>query len=251
MRRQGSQRRVVKVSSFVHEITLRGTPANSNVEAPAWMGRAALATAATTRARCLSLLAACVAARLCVAGASDEAVSSSSSSSSSSGPPPSPTDASVEDGDGPVVRTVASLGILAFAFAVLCGCWMRRRGDSDEMERRRAERERHLDGALGEHLHLGQRDARRLARRELERQELERAEAAAAAAAAGRGEGRGGSLEMSEIGGAGASTSPTQVRVVDMPSEDERSPRAGEIVEIDEDDRAPLFGSTKRRQKSM
>ena len=56
---------------------------------------------------------------------------------------------------------------------------------------------------------------------------------------------------MSEIGGAGASTSPTQVRVVDMPSEDERSPRAGEIVEIDEDDRAPLFGSTKRRQKSM
>ena len=249
MRRQGSQRRVVKVS-FVHEITLRGTPANSNVEAPAWMGRAPLATAATTRARCLLLLAACVAARLCVAGASDEAVSSSSSSSASSGPPPSPTDASVEDGDGPVVRTVASLGILAFAFAVLCGCWMRRRGDSDEMERRRAERERHLDGALGEHLHLGQRDARRLARRELERQELERAEAAAAAAAA-RGEGRGGSLEMSEIGGAGASASPTQVRVVDMPSEDERSPRAGEIVEIDEDDRAPLFGSTKRRQKSM
>lgn len=152
-----------------------------------------------------------------------------------------------------MVRTVASLGILAFAFAVLCGCWMRRRGDSDEMERRRAERERHLDGALGEHLHLGQRDARRLARRELERQELERAEAAAAAAA-GRGEGRGGSLEMSEIGGAGASASPTQVRVVDMPSEDERSPRAGEIsavVEIDDDDRAPLFGSTKRRQKSM
>jgi len=216
------------------------------------MGRAALATAAGTRARCLSLIAACVAARLCVAGASGEA--GSASSSSSPGPPPSPTDAAVGDGDGPVLRTVASLGILAFAFAVICGCWMRRRGDSDEMERRRAERERHLDGALGEHLHLGQRDARRLARRELERAELERAEAEAAAA--GRGTGRGGSLEMSEIGGADASASPTQVRVVDMPSEDEneRSPRAGEIaavVEVDEDDRAPLFGSTKRRQKSM
>ena len=213
------------------------------------MGRAALATAAATRARCLSLIAACVAARLCVAGASGEA-GSASSSSSSPGPPPSPTDAAVGDGDGPVLRTVASLGILAFAFAVLYGCWMRRRGDSDEMERRRAERERHLDGALGEHLHLGKRDARRLARRELERAELERAEEEAAAAA-GMGTGRGGSLEMSEIGGAGASASPTQVRVVDMPSEDERSPRAGEIVEIDEDDRAPLFGSTKRRQKSM
>ena len=37
------------------------------------MGRAALATAAGTRARCLSLIAACVAARLCVAGASGEA----------------------------------------------------------------------------------------------------------------------------------------------------------------------------------
>ena len=109
-----------------------------------------------------------------------------------------------------MLRTVASLGILAFAFAVLYGCWMRRRGDSDEMERRRAERERHLDGALGEHLHLGKRDARRLARRELERAELERAEEAAAAAA-GMGTGRGGSLEMSEIGGAGASASPTQV----------------------------------------
>ena len=115
------------------------------------MGRAALAMAAATRARCLSLIAACVAARLCVAGASGEAGSASSSSSSSSpGPPPSPTDAAVGDGDGPVLRTVASLGILAFAFAVLYGCWMRRRGDSDEMERRRAERERHLDGALGD-----------------------------------------------------------------------------------------------------
>ena len=93
------------------------------------MGRAALATAAGTRARCLSLIAACVAARLCVAGASGEA-GSSSSSSSSPGPPPSPTDAAVGDGDGPVLRTVASLGILAFAFAVICGCWMRRRGDS-------------------------------------------------------------------------------------------------------------------------
>ena len=241
----------MKVSSFVHEITLRGTPANSNVEAPAWMGRAALATAATTRARCLSLLAACVAARLCVAGASGEA-GSSSSSSSSPGPPPSPTDAAVGDGDGPVLRTVASLGILAFAFAVLYGCWMRRRGDSDEMERRRAERERHLDGALGEHLHLGKRDARRLARRELERAELERAEEeAAAAAAGGMGTGRGGSLEMSEIGGAGASASPTQVRVVDMPSEDERADEISAVVEVDEDDRAPLFGSTKRRQKRM
>ena len=69
---------------------------------------------------------------------------------------------------------------------------------------------------------LGQRDARRLARRELERAELERAEEAAAAAG-GMGTGRGGSLEMSEIGGAGASASPTQVRVVDMPSEDERA----------------------------
>ena len=215
------------------------------------MGRAALATAAATRARCLSLIAACVAARLCVAGASGEAGSASSSSSSSPGPPPSPTDAAVGDGDGPVLRTVASLGILAFAFAVLYGCWMRRRGDSDEMERRRAERERHLDGALGEHLHLGKRDARRLARRELERAELERAEEEEAAAAAGMGTGRGGSLEMSEIGGAGASASPTQVRVVDMPSEDERADEISAVVEVDEDDRAPLFGSTKRRQKRM
>ena len=36
-----------------------------------------------------------------------------------------------------------------------------------------------------------------------------------------------------------------------MPSEDERADEISAVVEVDEDDRAPLFGSTKRRQKRM
>jgi hypothetical protein len=148
---------------------------------------------------------------------------------------------------------VVSVGIIALALMALYGCWMRHRDDSVEMDRRRAERERHLDSALGEHLHLGQRESRRLARTELEKQErAERAEKQAAAASAdvgGLGHG-GDDVEMSERG-----ISPVQVRVVDMPSEDERSPR-GEEIEREglerEDDRAPLFGfSSRARQKSM
>ena len=192
--------------------------------------------------RCL-LCAACIA--VCVAGASGE-----DASASSGPPPPSP---GTSYSEGPILRTVVSVGIIAFALMALYGCWLRHRDDSVEMNRRRAERERHLDSALGEHLHLGQRESRRLARTELEKQErAERAEKekqAASADVGGLGHGGASSVEMSERG-----ISPVQVRVVDMPSEDERSPR-GEEIESGlerEDDRAPLFGfSSRARQKSM
>ena len=197
--------------------------------------------------RCL-LCAACIA--VCVGGASG---SSDGSDTSSPGPPPPPSPGTSYS-EGPILRTVVSVGIIAFALMALYGCWMRHRDDSVEMDRRRAERERHLDSALGEHLHLGQRESRRLARAELEKQErAERAEKQAAASADG-GIGHGGpsSVEMSEMSERGIS--PVQVRVVDMPSEDERSPR-GEEIESGlerEDDRAPLFGfSSRTRQKSM
>ena len=197
--------------------------------------------------RCL-LCAACIA--VCVGGASG---SSDGSDTSSPGPPPPPSPGTSYS-EGPILRTVVSVGIIAFALMALYGCWMRHRDDSVEMDRRRAERERHLDSALGEHLHLGQRESRRLARTELEKQErAERAEkekqAAASAGVGGLGHGGASSVEMSERG-----ISPVQVRVVDMPSEDERSPR-GEEIESGlerEDDRAPLFGfSSRARQKSM
>ena len=192
--------------------------------------------------RCL-LCAACIA--VCVAGARGE-----DGSASPGPPPPSP---GTSYSEGPILRTVVSVGIIAFALMALYGCWTRHRDDSVEMDRRRAERERHLDSALGEHLHLGQRESRRLARTELEKQErAERAEKekqAASADVGGLGHGGASSVEMSERG-----ISPVQVRVVDMPSEDERSPR-GEEIESGlerEDDRAPLFGfSSRARQKSM
>ena len=198
--------------------------------------------------RCL-LCAACIA--LCVGGASGE-----DASASSPGPPPPPSPGTSYS-EGPILRTVVSVGIIAFALMALYGCWMRHRDDSVEMDRRRAERERHLDSALGEHLHLGQRESRRLARTELEKQErAERAEkekqAAAASEDGGIGHGGASSVQMSEMSERGIS--PVQVRVVDMPSEDERSPR-GEEIESGlerEDDRAPLFGfSSRARQKSM
>ena len=199
--------------------------------------------------RCL-LCAACIA--LCVGGASGE-----DASASSPGPPPPPSPGTSYS-EGPILRTVVSVGIIAFALMALYGCWMRHRDDSVEMDRRRAERERHLDSALGEHLHLGQRESRRLARTELEKQErAERAEkekqAAAASEDGGIGHGGASSVQMSEMSERGIS--PVQVRVVDMPSEDERSPR-GEEIEREglerEDDRAPLFGfSSRARQKSM
>ena len=199
--------------------------------------------------RCL-LCAACIA--VCVAGARGE----DGSASAPGPPPPSP---GTSYSEGPILRTVVSVGIIAFALMALYGCWMRHRDDSVEMDRRRAERERHLDSALGEHLHLGQRESRRLARTELEKQErAERAEkekqaAAASADVGGLGHGGASSVEMSEMSGRGIS--PVQVRVVDMPSEDERSPRGEEIDAMGlerEDDRAPLFGfSSRARQKSM
>ena len=196
--------------------------------------------------RCL-LCVACIA--VCVGGASGE-----DASSSPGPPPPSP---GTSYSEGPILRTVVSVGIIAFALMALYGCWLRHMDDSVEMNRRRAERERHLDSALGEHLHLGQRDSRRLARTELEKQErAERAEKQAAAASAdvgGLGHGGASSVEMSEMSPRGIS--PVQVRVVDMPSEDERSPRGEEIDVMGlerEDDRAPLFGfSSRARQKSM
>lgn len=199
--------------------------------------------------RCL-LCAACIA--LCVGGASGE-----DASASSPGPPPPPSPGTSYS-EGPILRTVVSVGIIAFALMALYGCWMRHRDDSVEMDRRRAERERHLDSALGEHLHLGQRESRRLARTELEKQErAERAEkekqAAAASEDGGIGHGGTSSVQMSEMSERGIS--PVQVRVVDMPSEDERSPRGEEIdggMLEREDDRAPLFGfSSRARQKSM
>jgi hypothetical protein len=199
--------------------------------------------------RCL-LCAACIA--VCVAGVRGE----DGSASSPSPPPPSP---GTSYSEGPILRTVVSVGIIAFALMALYGCWMRHRDDSVEMDRRRAERERHLDSALGEHLHLGQRESRRLARTELEKQErAERAEkekqaAAASADVGGLRHGGALSVEMSEMSERGIS--PVQVRVVDMPSEDERSPRGEEIDAMGlerEDDRAPLFGfSSRARQKSM
>ena len=202
--------------------------------------------------RCL-LCAACIA--VCVGGASG---SSDGSDTSSPGPPPPPSPGTSYS-EGPILRTVVSVGIIAFALMALYGCWMRHRDDSVEMDRRRAERERHLDSALGEHLHLGQRESRRLARTELEKQErAERAEkekqaAAASADVGGLGHGGASSVAMSEMSGRGIS--PVQVRVVDMPSEDERSPRGEEIDAMGlerEDDRAPLFGfSSRARQKSM
>ena len=201
--------------------------------------------------RCL-LCAACIA--VCVGGASG---SSDGSASSSPGPPP-PSTGTTSYSEGPILRTVVSVGIIAFALMALYGCWMRHRDDSVEMDRRRAERERHLDSALGEHLHLGQRESRRLARTELEKQErAERAEkekqASASADVGGLGHGGASSVEMSEMSERGIS--PVQVRVVDMPSEDERSPRGEEIDALGlerEDDRAPLFGfSSRARQKSM
>ena len=200
--------------------------------------------------RCL-LCAACI--TVCVGGVRG---SSDGSASSSPGPPPPPSPGTSYS-EGPILRTVVSVGIIAFALMALYGCWMRHRDDSVEMDRRRAERERHLDSALGEHLHLGQRESRRLARTELEKQErAERAEkekhAAASANVGGIGHG-GDDVEMSEMSERGIS--PVQVRVVDMPSEDERSPRGEEIdggVLEREDDRAPLFGfSSRARQKSM
>ena len=196
------------------------------------------------------LCAACIA--LCVGGASGE-----DASASSPGPPPPPSPGTSYS-EGPILRTVVSVGIIAFALMALYGCWMRHRDDSVEMDRRRAERERHLDSALGEHLHLGQRESRRLARTELEKQErAERAEkekqAAAASEDGGIGHGGTSSVQMSEMSERGIS--PVQVRVVDMPSEDERSPRGEEIdggMLEREDDRAPLFGfSSRARQKSM
>ena len=199
--------------------------------------------------RCL-LCAACIA--VCVGGASGE-----DASASSPGPPPPPSPGTSYS-EGPILRTVVSVGIIAFALMALYGCWMRHRDDSVEMDRRRAERERHLDSALGEHLHLGQRESRRLARTELEKQErAERAEkekqAAAASEDGGIGHGGTSSVQMSEMSERGIS--PVQVRVVDMPSEDERSPRGEEIdggMLEREDDRAPLFGfSSRARQKSM
>ena len=214
--------------------------------APGFMGRVARVPGMHAR-RCL-LCAACIA--VCVGGASG---SSDGSDTSSPGPPPPPSPGTSYS-EGPILRTVVSVGIIAFALMALYGCWMRHRDDSVEMDRRRAERERHLDSALGEHLHLGQRESRRLARTELEKQErAERAEkekqAAAASADVGGLGHRGDDVEMSERG-----ISPVQVRVVDMPSEDERSPR-GEEIESGlerEDDRAPLFGfSSRARQKSM
>jgi len=209
--------------------------------APGFMGRVARVPVMHAR-RCL-LCVACIA--VCVAGARGE-----DGSASPGPPPPSP---GTSYSEGPILRTVVSVGIIALALMALYGCWMRHRDDSVEMDRRRAERERHLDSALGEHLHLGQRESRRLARTELEKQErAERAEKQAAAASAdvgGLGHG-GDDVEMSERG-----ISPVQVRVVDMPSEDERSPRGeetdGGMLER-EDDRAPLFGfSSRARQKSM
>ena len=200
--------------------------------------------------RCL-LCAACI--TVCVGGVRG---SSDGSASSSPGPPPPPSPGTSYS-EGPILRTVVSVGIIAFALMALYGCWMRHRDDSVEMDRRRAERERHLDSALGEHLHLGQRESRRLARTELEKQErAERAEkekhAAASANVGGLGHG-GDDVEMSEMSERGIS--PVQVRVVDMPSEDERSPRGEEIdggMLEREDDRAPLFGfSSRARQKSM
>ena len=213
--------------------------------APGFMGRVARVPVVHAR-RCL-LCAACIA--LCVGGASG---SSDGSDTSSPGPPPPPSPGTSYS-EGPILRTVVSVGIIAFALMALYGCWLRHRDDSVEMNRRRAERERHLDSALGEHLHLGQRESRRLARTELEKQErAERAEKekqAASADVGGLGHGGASSVEMSERG-----ISPVQVRVVDMPSEDERSPR-GEEIESGlerEDDRAPLFGfSSRARQKSM
>lgn len=209
------------------------------------MGRVARVPGMHAR-RCL-LCAACIA--VCVGGASG---SSDGSDTSSPGPPPPPSPGTSYS-EGPILRTVVSVGIIAFALMALYGCWLRHRDDSVEMNRRRAERERHLDSALGEHLHLGQRESRRLARTELEKQErAERAEKekqAASADVGGLGHGGASSVEMSERG-----ISPVQVRVVDMPSEDERSPR-GEEIESGlerEDDRAPLFGfSSRARQKSM
>ena len=197
--------------------------------------------------RCL-LCAACIA--VCVGGASG---SSDGSDTSSPGPPPPPSPGTSYS-EGPILRTVVSVGIIAFALMALYGCWLRHMDDSVEMNRRRAERERHLDSALGEHLHLGQRESRRLARTELEKQErAERAEKekqAASADVGGLGHGGASSVEMSERG-----ISPVQVRVVDMPAEDERSPRGEEIdggMLEREDDRAPLFGfSSRARQKSM
>ena len=124
--------------------------------------------------------------------------------SSSPGPPPPPSPGTSYS-EGPILRTVVSVGIIAFALMALYGCWMRHRDDSVEMDRRRAERERHLDSALGEHLHLGQRESRRLARTELEKQErAERAEkekqaAAASADVGGLGHGGASSVEMSEM----------------------------------------------------
>ena len=215
--------------------------------APGFMGRVARVPVMHAR-RCL-LCAACIA--VCVGGASG---SSDGSDTSSPGPPPPPSPGTSYS-EGPILRTVVSVGIIAFALMALYGCWMRHRDDSVEMDRRRAERERHLDSALGEHLHLGQRDSRRLARTELEKQErAERAEkekqAAAASADVGGLGHRGDDVEMSE-----RRISPVQVRVVDMPSEDERSPRGEEIdggMLEREDDRAPLFGfSSRARQKSM
>ena len=210
------------------------------------MGRVARVPVMHAR-RCL-LCAACIS--VCVGGASG---SSDGSDTSSPGPPPPPSPGTSYS-EGPILRTVVSVGIIAFALMALYGCWLRHRDDSVEMNRRRAERERHLDSALGEHLHLGQRESRRLARTELEKQErAERAEKekqAASADVGGLGHGGASSVEMSERG-----ISPVQVRVVDMPSEDERSPR-GEEIEREglerEDDRAPLFGfSSRARQKSM
>ena len=215
--------------------------------APGFMGRVARVPVMHAR-RCL-LCAACIS--VCVGGASG---SSDGSDTSSPGPPPPPSPGTSYS-EGPILRTVVSVGIIAFALMALYGCWMRHRDDSVEMDRRRAERERHLDSALGEHLHLGQRDSRRLARTELEKQErAERAEkekqAAAASADVGGLGHRGDDVEMSE-----RRISPVQVRVVDMPSEDERSPRGEEIdggMLEREDDRAPLFGfSSRARQKSM
>ena len=210
------------------------------------MGRVARVPVMHAR-RCL-LCAACIA--VCVAGVRGE-----DGSASSPGPPPPSPDTSYSE--GPILRTVVSVGIIAFALMALYGCWMRHRDDSLEMDRRRAERERHLDSALGEHLHLGQRESRRLARTELEKQErAERAEKekqAASADVGGLGHGGASSVEMSEMSERGIP--PVQVRVVDMPSEDERSPREEEIDALGlerEDDRAPLFGfSSRARQKSM
>ena len=122
--------------------------------APGFMGRVARVPVMHAR-RCL-LCAACIA--VCVAGARGE-----DGSASPGPPPPSP---GTSYSEGPILRTVVSVGIIAFALMALYGCWMRHRDDSVEMDRRRAERERHLDSALGEHLHLGQRESRRLARTE-------------------------------------------------------------------------------------